>query len=82
MIPSSFEVVGHIAHLNLFPCHEKYKKIIGQVLLDKNPLIKTVVNKCEKLENVYRNPTLELLAGRPDFVADQKEGGCVFKVDF
>ena len=39
LIPSSFETVGHIAHLNLLPAHEKFKRLIGQVLLDKNPLI-------------------------------------------
>lgn len=82
LIPSSYETVGHIAHLNLMPIHDKYKKIIGQVLLDKNPNIKTVVNKSEKLENVYRNPTLELLAGRHDFITEQNEGKCIFKLDF
>lgn len=29
MIPSSFEVIGHIAHLNLLPAHEPHKKLIG-----------------------------------------------------
>jgi hypothetical protein len=29
MVPSSFETAGHIAHLNLFPCHEEYKFIIA-----------------------------------------------------
>ena len=36
------------------------------------------MNKCEKLENVYRNPTLELLAGRPDYVTELSEGKCKF----
>lgn len=29
MIPSSFETAGHIAHLNLFPCHNEYKYMIA-----------------------------------------------------
>ena len=54
-IPSSFETVGHIAHLNLRDEHKGYEGIIGQVLLDKNPKLKTVVNKTETLcHTVFR----------------------------
>lgn len=44
-MPSAYEMVGHIAHLNLRDEQLPWKYIIGQVLLDKNPPIKTVVNK-------------------------------------
>ena len=43
--PSSFECVGHIAHLNLREEQLPYKDLIGEVLLDKHPHLKTVVNK-------------------------------------
>lgn len=33
-IPSSFETVGHIAHVNLRDEHDPFKSIIGQVLLE------------------------------------------------
>ena len=29
LVPSSFEVIGHIAHLNLKEVHMPFKKIIG-----------------------------------------------------
>ena len=45
VIPSSFETVGHIARLNLLPEQQPYKKLIGQAILLKNPVIKTVVSK-------------------------------------
>ena len=44
-VPSSFETVGHIAHLNIRNELVPYKSLIGQVIIDKNPNIKTVVNK-------------------------------------
>ena len=44
-VPSAFECVGHIAHMNLRDEVLPWKRVIGQVLLDKNPSIRTVVNK-------------------------------------
>jgi tRNA (guanine37-N1)-methyltransferase len=44
-IPSSFETIGHIAHLNLREAHLPYKFLIAQVMLDKFTAIKTVINK-------------------------------------
>lgn len=43
--PASFETVGHLVHLNLREEQLPFKYLIGQVLLDKNPHVKTVVNK-------------------------------------
>uniref|UniRef100_A0A7S1XBX1 SAM-dependent methyltransferase TRM5/TYW2-type domain-containing protein n=1 Tax=Compsopogon caeruleus TaxID=31354 RepID=A0A7S1XBX1_9RHOD len=46
-VPTSFESVGHIVHLNLRDEHEPYKAVIGQVLLDKVKGSRTVVNKVD-----------------------------------
>lgn len=81
-IPTGFETVGHIIHFNLRPEHTPYKYLIGQVLLDKVINAKTIVNKLEKLNNVYRTPELELLAGEPKYETELHEGGCTFKLDF
>ena len=53
-IPSSFEQVGHLIHLNIREDLLPYKYIIGQVLLDKVPSCKTVVNKVGKIDTVFR----------------------------
>ena len=82
IIPTGFETVGEIAHLNLRSSQLPYRHIIGQVLLDKNPKIKTVVNKTEKLNNVFRTPELEVIAGENNLETELKEGGCVFRLNF
>ena len=41
LIPSSFETIGHIAHLNLQAAHTPFKKLIGQVLSVKPRLSST-----------------------------------------
>jgi tRNA (guanine37-N1)-methyltransferase len=48
----------------------------------QNPLIKTVVNKTDKLHNVYRTPELELLAGEKDYEVEVREQGTRLRLDF
>jgi tRNA (guanine37-N1)-methyltransferase len=81
-IPGSFETVGHIAHLNLREEYLPYKKIIGEIILDKNKHIKTVVNKTGKIDNTFRFFEMELLAGVWDMNAELKESNCTFQFDF
>jgi tRNA (guanine37-N1)-methyltransferase len=88
-IPSGFELVGHLAHVNLRDDCLRYKYWIGRVLLDKNaPTIKTVVNKIGTIEcdNVFRTFNQEVLAGscaEPDWsVTTVHEHGCSFQLDF
>ncbi|KDO74276.1 hypothetical protein CISIN_1g0456382mg, partial [Citrus sinensis] len=60
IIPSAFETVGHIAHLNLREEHQPFKYLIAKVVLDKNkPKIQTVVNKIDAIHNDYRTMQLE-----------------------
>lgn len=81
-IPTSFEIVGSIAHFNLHKTQLLYKNIIAEVLLDKTPAIKTVVNKTEALSNVYRTPELEILGGVPSLETEVKEGKCIFSLAY
>ncbi|CAI5504580.1 unnamed protein product [Closterium sp. Naga37s-1] len=82
-VPTSFESVGHIAHLNLLDVHLPYKHLIAQVLLDKHkPRILSVVNKTAAIHAVYRTMKLELLAGSFRLVTTARESGLAFKVDF
>ncbi|KAF7720969.1 tRNA(m(1)G37)methyltransferase [Apophysomyces ossiformis] len=81
-IPSSYTQIGHIAHLNLKEEYLPYKHLIGQVILDKNKKITSVVNKTHAIDNTFRNFQMEVLAGNSDTVAQLAENGCRFRFDF
>ncbi|KAL4423839.1 hypothetical protein ABPG75_001140 [Micractinium tetrahymenae] len=81
-VPSSFESVGHIAHLNLREELLPYKFIIGQVILDKNPRLQTVVNKVASIENEFRVFPMELLAGKQGMETEVRQHGARFRLDF
>ncbi|KAJ2858331.1 tRNA(m(1)G37)methyltransferase [Coemansia erecta] len=80
--PTSYEQIGHIAHMNLRDQYLEYKNLIGQVILDKSPTVLTVVNKLDTIDNTFRNFKMEILAGKDDFMAQVRENECVFKFDY
>ena len=83
-IPTGFTGVGHVAHLNLRDQYLPYKHLIAQVLLDKNPNIKTVINKIENVgtEDPFRTFPYEVLSGPDDLNVEVNEENCIFKFDY
>ncbi|KAH8369616.1 hypothetical protein KR093_000324 [Drosophila rubida] len=79
---SSFSRIGHIVHLNLRDHLLPYKQLIGEVLRDKLPNCRTVVNKATTIDNTYRNFQLELICGEPEYQVETKENGIPFEFDF
>lgn len=79
---TSFSRIGHIIHVNLRDHLLPYKRLIGEVLMDKVPNVRAVVNKSQTIENTFRNFALELLCGIPDYEVEVKENGVVFQFDF
>lgn len=82
---SSFSLIGHIIHLNLKDEYEPYKKLIGEVLLDKNPSQSLVLNKLDKIDSTFRFFKFDILAKREenvDTIVQVNENGLKFKMDF
>jgi tRNA (guanine37-N1)-methyltransferase len=80
--PVSFEVAGDLAHFNLRDDCLPFKELIGQVVRDKNPRIRTVVNKTGQIQTQFRTFPLEVIAGEPNFNVEVSESGCRFQFDF
>lgn len=83
---SGFSKVGHIIHLNLKEHLNPYKKIIGQVFLDKSlDHVTMVVNKVDTIDNsdnTFRSFSMEVLAGEGETIATLKQNRCNFTFDF
>ena len=85
-IPTAFETVGTIAHVNLRDELLPYQYVVGKVLLDKNqPRIRTVVHKTGQIDTVYRTFGMKIIAGHDQegwSRVSVKEEGCTFDLDF
>ncbi|KAI5212504.1 hypothetical protein E4T38_00512 [Aureobasidium subglaciale] len=83
-IPSGFTLVGHVAHLNLRDQYMPHKNIIGEMLIDKNPGVRTVINKVDDVgeESEYRTFKYEVLAGPDDMDVEIREADCTFKFNY
>ncbi|KAF9454176.1 hypothetical protein P691DRAFT_656864 [Macrolepiota fuliginosa MF-IS2] len=80
--PSGFAMTGHLAHVNLLDEYLPYKYLIGQLILDKNKKVRTVVNKLNTIDNQFRVFKMEVIAGEPDCVVEHHESDCRFTFDF
>lgn len=80
--PSGFAQAGHVAHVNLRNEFKEFGPLIGQVIMDKNPTVKTVVDKLDTINNKFRVFDMNLLAGDDNYLVEQHESGCKFRFDF
>ncbi|KAK3985935.1 Met-10+ like-protein-domain-containing protein [Cladorrhinum sp. PSN332] len=83
-IPTGFNTAGHVAHLNLREDYIDYKQLVAQVIMDKNPHIKTVINKVDNVgsESEFRTFKYEVLAGKDDLQVQVNQHNCSFEFDY
>ncbi|KAI0125885.1 Met-10+ like-protein-domain-containing protein [Xylariales sp. AK1849] len=83
-IPTGFNAAGHVAHLNLREPYWPYKSVIGEVLVDKNASIRTVINKIDNVGtgSEFRTFAYEVLAGPDDMDVEVRENNCTFHFDY
>ncbi|KAL2178698.1 Met-10+ like-protein-domain-containing protein [Thermothelomyces heterothallicus CBS 202.75] len=83
-IPSGFNIAGHVAHLNLREDYLPYKYLVAEIILDKNPQIKTVINKIDNVgsDSEFRTFQYEVLAGPDDLKVQVSENDCIFDFDY
>ena len=81
-VPTGFSIVGHVAHLNLRSRYLPYKSIIASIIVDKNPVVRTVINKIDDVGNAYRTFSYEVLAGPDDLNVEVREEDCTFRFDY
>jgi tRNA (guanine37-N1)-methyltransferase len=72
------------AHLNLRHEYLPYKKIIAEVIVDKNPMITTVINKVDNVGDIseFRTFGYEVLAGPDNMKVEISEEDCTFRFDY
>ncbi|TBU16293.1 putative methyltransferase [Ordospora colligata] len=79
-VPSSFEIVGNIAHLNLDEQQMNHRHTIGKVIHEKTGM--TVITKIGNISNEFRSFDLEVIGGEPNLQTVHREGGVLFCIDY
>jgi tRNA (guanine37-N1)-methyltransferase len=89
-IPSAFETIGHVVHVNLRDELLPFRYWIGRVILDKlqsqrGDRIRTIVCKTSQIASQFRTFPMEVIAGDNGANWSQvtvREEGSVFELDY
>jgi tRNA (guanine37-N1)-methyltransferase len=80
-LTKSYDIVGTIAIVDIFPELEKKQQVIAQAVLAAHPHVTTVLKKAEKHSGEFRTQKLEYLAGEDTRETLVKESGTSMLVD-
>ena len=73
LVPSSFDVVGDIAIIEIPEKLEKKEKIIAKALLDLHKNIKVVCKKAGLHKGIFRRQKLKIIGGQRRKTTEYKE---------
>jgi tRNA (guanine37-N1)-methyltransferase len=79
--PSSFDIVGHIAIVEIPKKLKRRNRLIAKIIMSLNKNVKTVLEKVGEREDIFRTRKLKFVAGEKNFETYHKEYGCIFKLD-
>ena len=81
LVPSSYDLVGSVAVLELPEELEPYAAAVGGALMRLHPRVETVAAKVGGTRGAYRLRELRVIAGSGRTETLHREHGCVYKVD-
>jgi len=81
LAPTSFDIIGDIAILEIPEELSSRRKLIGEVLLSTFKNVKLVAAKKTKVDTEYRTRELEILAGEQRKETEHREHGCLYRLN-
>ncbi|OJD21854.1 tRNA (guanine(37)-N1)-methyltransferase [Blastomyces percursus] len=83
-VPVGFTQVGHVVHFNLREQYLPYRFLLGEILIDKHPQARTVINKTDDVgsHSEFRTFSYEVLAGPNDMNVTVHEQDCEYSFDY
>jgi len=81
LVPTSFDIIGDIAILEIPNELSGRKKAIGEALLTTFKNIKTVAAKKTRVGTEYRTRELDIIAGEQSKETEHREHGCIYHLN-
>ena len=81
LLPRRLRRLGHVAILWLDPAAIRFKKQIGEVVLQYDSRIQSVLLRTAAISGPYRQPAVELIAGSTNTATKFRENGVTFHLD-
>ena len=81
LVSKSFDIIGDIAIIELFPPAEQYEQTVAEALTQVHKSVRTVYSKAGPITDSLRLRPLHLVLGENRSETIHKEHGCRFKVD-